>query len=479
MPPPADARGGPLANSGEPRSTGSESREHDDSPLTYRRLLGRRLYLHCWVRIGAAATILVAGMVARFGLGMVELELSTLYILAACIAIYDIGAWFVFRHFRDEDVSVPSYERVLAATYTVAVLDFLALTAAIWLVGGCRSPFVAFYILHVIVSSLLLSRRGAVLLVGLAYLLLALLVLGEWTGVAPPRMPTGAIAGAEPLSGTYALTILLVYGTLFGLTSFLLLGLTESLRLGERRIHMANDELHRLSEQRRDFLHIAVHNLKAPLGAVTMFLKNILDELGGPVTPRQQEWIVRCLKRLEDQAVFLQEMQTLSSLENEIISSTFTPIELSRVIEGLVDEYRDLAHDRRQELELSVEQHVPAVLGNARLLREAVVNYISNAIKYTPEDGQIEVRLLHPDPATVRVEVVDDGEGISEGDQRRLFEEFVRLIKPGSAAEKAKGTGLGLSLVKRIALAHGGSVGVESEVGRGSTFYLELPALLG
>ena len=102
MPPPADARGGPLANSGEPRSTGSESREHDDSPLTYRRLLGRRLYLHCWVRIGAAATILVAGMVARFGLGMVELELSTLYILAACIAISVIlgfaGTWRALGH---------------------------------------------------------------------------------------------------------------------------------------------------------------------------------------------------------------------------------------------------------------------------------------------------------------------------------------------------------------------------------------------
>ena len=134
------------------------------------------------------------------------------------------------------------------------------------------------------------------------------------------------------------------------------------------------------------------------------------------------------------------------------------------------------AHDH--ELSFQARGPIPPVLGFERLLREALVNYITNAIKYTPNGGRISVHILSR-ASTVRVEVADSGIGIAPQDQERLFRDFVRIPSRDAQAPRVKGSGLGLSIVKRIVVAHGGRAGVESDTGQGSTFFLELPALPG
>jgi signal transduction histidine kinase len=142
-----------------------------------------------------------------------------------------------------------------------------------------------------------------------------------------------------------------------------------------------------------------------------------------------------------------------------------------------VAEHQDLARQSRHTLRLQVEGRIPPVRGLQLLLREAIANYITNAVKYTPEGGTIVVRARSSTPTTVRIEVEDDGIGIAPEDQERLFTEFVRIPREGKAVDRAKGTGLGLSIVKRVVEAHGGAVGVESGRAEGSTFFVELPAV--
>ncbi|MBZ0268335.1 hypothetical protein K8I85_09290, partial [bacterium] len=137
-----------------------------------RRLIGRHFYTYTWVRVLVAATIVAAALVARYGLDMEALSFRHLAILAAWTVVYDALSWSIFRRYRLPGAargSPPTAPQpLLAVTYAAVVLDFLTLTVGIWLVGGGRSPFVAFYLLHVMVTCLLLSRRAALALTGVA-----------------------------------------------------------------------------------------------------------------------------------------------------------------------------------------------------------------------------------------------------------------------------------------------------------------------
>ena len=148
------------------------------------------------------------------------------------------------------------------------------------------------------------------------------------------------------------------------------------------------------------------------------------------------------------------------------------PVDIHAVLRQVVEQHRERARDRGQTLELVTEDPVPPVLGVEPLLREAVTNFVTNAIKYTPDGGRITVRARH-EPPRVRIEVQDNGIGIAAEDQGRVFEDFVRLKH---ADERERGSGLGLGIVQRIVQCHGGTVGLESEPGRGSTFSIELEA---
>jgi signal transduction histidine kinase len=422
-----------------------------------RQLIGRSFYVYSRARSLVALATPTAALVARYALGIEAIDVGRFAALSAAIALYNALAWTYFRTFRDAHAPEAA-PRLLAVTYGAVVLDFLALTAAVWLLGGGRSPFTAFYLLHVMVSCVLLSRRAALTLTGIAYALLVAQVAAEWAGLARPWLPRGAVAGDEPLSGLYAVTLVLVHGLLFWLSAFLLLALVRSLRRYEKRMRLANAELTRLSQQRKDFLHIAAHNLRAPLGAVTMLLESMRADLAGPTTEKQRGWLDRCLRRLADLGEFMTSIETLTSLESDIIRTHFGPVRLPELAARLVEEYADVAAAHHQQLRLELDAGVPPVVGHERLLQEAVVNYLTNALKYTPDGGHVVVRVLHRPPA-VRVEVCDDGPGIAAEDQGRLFQELVRIQERTPEGRRLKGSGLGLSIVRRIALAHGGRTG--------------------
>ncbi|HKS16434.1 MAG TPA: ATP-binding protein, partial [Planctomycetota bacterium] len=141
----------------------------------------------------------------------------------------------------------------------------------------------------------------------------------------------------------------------------------------------------------------------------------------------------------------------------------------------VVDFMKPAAEKRRQALELSVNGRLPGVAGDPDYLERAVSNLVDNAIKYTPEGGRIRVSAKQ-DESTVVIEVADTGIGIPPTDVPRVFERFYRVDK--SRSREMGGTGLGLSIVKHVVQVHGGTVDVESVVGKGTTFRVRLPAIV-
>jgi signal transduction histidine kinase len=192
----------------------------------------------------------------------------------------------------------------------------------------------------------------------------------------------------------------------------------------------------------------------------------------GDLTEKQQEYVDKILNGIEQMSSLVNDLLDLGRLEAgiDLVVSQFR---VSEILNSVVEEHYQPAQSKGIELIVETDnQRVPPVRGDISLIRQAVTNYVSNAIKYAPDSGRV-VMSLDVEGNEVIVSVKDNGPGIPKKDQLRLFEKFYRVQQRGTAT--VKGSGLGLALVKSIAERHGGRAWCESEVGEGSAFYISLP----
>lgn len=442
--------------------------------LFHKQLIGRRLYINSKIRFLVVLGIIAGAFAGRHVFGIEGLDVAGLTGLAALLALYNTGVFLVARRHRNLERRVSVYRLLTGLMHLSIAVDFVFLTVVLWIVGGAKSPFLPFYLIHVIVASSLLSRRAACAHALFGYVLMSGLVLGEWWRLLPVRFPVGIVNSGAVLDGRYVLTVLVVQGFLMALAIYLVAGLTGVLRRGESQLRQTNLELERLSRMQRDFLHIALHDLKGSVNAATMLIQSL--KITSPsLTEGQLHWLNRAYRRLNEATAFLHDFSVLAALDAVDIKEESTPIDTSAMVNQVVAENEDMIHSRNQNLRVQCDGLLPPVHGQERLVHEAVSNLVSNASKYTPPRGSIILRAFQRDDR-IRFEVEDTGIGISPSDQKRLFQEFVRIRRKDSAVGEVAGSGLGLSIVSRIAKAHGGKVGVESELNRGSTFFIELPS---
>jgi len=447
-----------------------------EEPAVFGRYLGLvdRLYAFVVVRAFVSLAIVAAAVFAQRVVGIERLDVASLTLLAVVLWVCNTVTFILISPYRRNPERAFTARRFLVTVMNFSIIvDFMCLTVTLWLVGGPKSPFQAFFIFHVIIASVLLAPKHVAANVLFGYFLFAGLVVGTWREWIPARYPTGAVPCSGPINGRFALTVLTVQAMLFTLTAVLVVYLTKMLRDREQQLLETNAALDRLSAQRRDFLQIALHNLRSPVSAVSMLMGNLREGYGGPLTEKQETWVTRAETRLTELAGFLYDLESLAILESGDLGKYSRAVDLRPMLEELVNQNQDLARARGHSLTLEMEKEPAFVNGVARLIREAAVNYVTNAIKYTPANGRIVVRVVNR-PDVVRIEVQDNGVGISPGDQARLFQEFVRVNKHRPEVAQVPGSGLGLFIVRRIAEAHGGRVEVISREGEGSTFALEL-----
>ena len=253
------------------------------------------------------------------------------------------------------------------------------------------------------------------------------------------------------------------------------ISMEELLRSQNEALEAQNQEIVRASRTKSEFLANMSHELRTPLNAIIGFAELMHDGKVGPVSSTHKEYLGDVLTSARHLLQLINDVLDLAKVEAGKMEFKAEPVSSTTLIAEVRSILQPLSASKRLTVETEVSSEVEHLVIDAAKLKQVLYNYLSNAIKFTPESGQIKIRVLAEGTDLFRLEVRDTGMGIALDHIDKLFTEFQQL--DATPAKKHQGTGLGLALTKKIVEAQGGQVGVQSVVGQGSIFYAVLPKL--
>jgi PAS domain S-box-containing protein len=233
-----------------------------------------------------------------------------------------------------------------------------------------------------------------------------------------------------------------------------------------RRIAAAN-------QMKSEFLANMSHELRTPLNSIIGFAELMHDAKVGPVSDEHKEYLGDILTSARHLLRLINDILDLARVEAGKLEFWPQPLDPAQAINEVRDILRTLAARKRIRVDVAVDPALGTLVLDPGRFKQVLYNYLSNALKFTPDEGRVMVRAMPNGPSAFRLEVEDTGVGIKPTEIGRLFSEFEQL--DAGTAKRHQGAGLGLALTKRLVEAQAGQVGVRSTVGQGSTFFAILP----
>jgi signal transduction histidine kinase len=243
--------------------------------------------------------------------------------------------------------------------------------------------------------------------------------------------------------------------------------------LERRKLILETETLRREKKlMEENFITMVSHQLRSPIVAVLQYFEVILGGMVGSISEKQKEMLQRAKHRLESLLNLINDWLDAQRIDKGQIVDKFKPLSLREIVKKLVEDMKPLAQKYEITLELGACSENDIVQGDKETLEQVFSNLITNAIKYNKPKGRVFVTIKE-NRDSIAAEIQDTGIGIAKEHLPFLFDQFYRVSR--SEDLKMKGTGLGLSIAKKIVEAHGGSIQVSSEPGKGSTFTVFLP----
>jgi signal transduction histidine kinase len=249
--------------------------------------------------------------------------------------------------------------------------------------------------------------------------------------------------------------------------------LEEELRESYVKLENAFAELKENDEIKSEFISTASHELRTPITVISSYVEMFEGGMLGELSSIQRDKVAIISSQIEHMIRLVEDMLDVSRLESKVLKINKYPIWIDDIAKKVIDDLSRLAGLKEQSVSLTVEGLHSEIEGDGRRIKQVFNNLLTNAIKYTQENGKIDV-IITNEPEEVCVSIIDNGIGVAKKDEYRIFEKF--YTGSGSSLTRESGRmGLGLAIAKGIIEAHDGHIWVESEIGKGSTFIFTLP----
>jgi signal transduction histidine kinase/GGDEF domain-containing protein len=241
------------------------------------------------------------------------------------------------------------------------------------------------------------------------------------------------------------------------------------------QLEKANQELKRIDEMKSEFVSVASHELRTPLASIKNAVQLILQGKTGEINENQKKFLSMAERNISRLTNILNNLLDLSRIESGKIDMKIEELDPRALIEFILSSLRPQAEGKSTQLKIEIQKELPVVYGDREKVEQILTNLVGNAIKFTPEGGEISIS-AKPSPRgenKLAISVRDSGIGVAEDQLEKIFEKFHQV--EGSLHRSVSGTGLGLAITKGLVEAHHGEIWVESEIGKGSTFTFTLP----
>ncbi|NQT19776.1 MAG: HAMP domain-containing histidine kinase, partial [Planctomycetes bacterium] len=358
---------------------------------------------------------------------------------------------------------------------TQIVLDLFILTCILHFAGGIHNPFCFYYVFHVILASILLTRRSAYGVAALCVVLYSAMVLLEFLRVITLSPLAAHIASYTP--GYVATSIIAIGSTLF-LSAFMATSIMTRLQEKENELEKAMRAVKKLEETKSRFLRLVSHEMKSPIVAIQAILDALHLTSKDTMTPKSAQMLARAGERAQSLLTLTKDLLTHSRLQATDAGhddENAENIDMLSLTRKSIQFHRPQAEKRGIRLVEEYPEKPFHVSGDGDLLDLVLTNLLSNAIRYTPAGGEVRVA-WKLGPAAAVLTVADTGIGIPQSEMQHLFHEFFRAQNAKNFT--ASGTGLGLAITKSVIDNAGGNISVQSTENQGTTFTVQLPLAL-
>lgn len=343
------------------------------------------------------------------------------------------------------------------------ILDLITLTLLLHFSGGMENPFIFYFIFHVIIASILLSKRDAYLQASLAALLVIGMAVLEYMGI----ISHYPIFKAQFYSNSvYVFSEGFAFVTTLYIAVYMAASISSTLRQRNRELRDLNAVLKEQDRIKSEYVMRVSHDIQAHLGAIDSCLKVVVKGYVDDSVEKTKDFIKRADHRVEVLLRFVRDLLELAKAKLKK-SIKLEAIDLTDILKKVLDDMQIRVQDKEIELNVNIEPGLPIVNVDKVSIREVFMNLVSNALKYTPKGGSVDVTVKEQ-KENILVEISDTGIGIQKNDLDKIFNDFYRT--ENAKQTEQHGTGLGLSIVKQIVEKHHGKIWVESELGKGSVF---------